>query len=75
MSEKPEPFNIRPSTPVLAGAAAGVPLAQVLVWALDTYLLPVPMPAYIAAAIGSLIVAGASYLTRGGRRARTVAKE
>jgi hypothetical protein len=38
-----------------AGAGVGMPLATVLVWVIDTYLLPTPMPGFVATAVGSVI--------------------
>lgn len=38
-----------------AGAGIGMPLAVIVVWILDTYLLPAPMPGFVATAVGSVI--------------------
>lgn len=37
------------------GAAAGSPLTILLTWALNTYVLPAPMPVDVAAALGAVI--------------------
>jgi hypothetical protein len=58
----------RPSAATNAGVGVGVPLATVVVWALNTYLLPVPMPDAIAASVGGLIVTAVSYFFPGGRK-------
>lgn len=57
-----------PSTAVMSGALGGTPLAFIVVWALNTYLLPEPMPAEVAVAVGSVLTSLISYLTRGGRK-------
>jgi len=67
--------GLRPTATVVSGALAGTPLGVVVVWLLNTYLLPVPMPAEIAVAIGSLVASAVSYFTRGGRREPSVTKE
>lgn len=46
------------------GAGIGAPLGVVVVYLLDTYAFPEPMPAYVAAAVGSLVAALATWFAQ-----------
>lgn len=54
--------NTAPS--VIQGTSFGAPAGIVAVWAFNTYLLPVPMPAEIGAACGSLVTAAVVWLVQ-----------
>lgn len=50
-----------PSVAVSGGATAGVPIAVIAVWYVNTHLLPAPMPDHVSTAAGALIVSLVSY--------------
>ena len=50
-----------PSQKVGGGVVVGTPYGIIVVWLLNAYLLPTPMPAEIAAAIGSVVGGLAAY--------------
>lgn len=45
------------SGPMAAGVVGGTPIGIIAVWALEEFLLPRPMPAYVAVAVGSVVTA------------------
>lgn len=47
-----------------AGAGIGMPLAVIVVWILDTYLLPAPMPGFVATAVGSVITGAIAWASQ-----------
>lgn len=67
-SENNGRHGMRPTATVISGAVGGTPLGMLVVWILNTYLLPVPMPDVIAVAFGSVLASLVSYFTRGGRK-------
>lgn len=56
--------TLAPSATVTGGAAVGTPLAVTLLWYLNSYVLPAPMPDEVSIAAGALIVSLVSYATQ-----------
>jgi hypothetical protein len=52
------------STELRTGLAGGPPLGVVIVWALNAYVLPSPMPAEIAVAVGSVVTTAVAAVAR-----------
>lgn len=46
-----------PSTPMAAALVGGTPIGIIVVWLIDSFALPAPMPAHVAVAVGSVAAA------------------
>ncbi len=52
------------SNEVVTGFTTGSPLAVVIVWALNAYLLPAPMQPEIAVAVGAVVTSAVAGVAR-----------
>jgi len=67
MSELVKQPTLMPTRKVTGGAVIGIPGGIVVVWVLETFVLPataVPIPGEVAAAIGSILSFAAAYFVR-----------